>query len=288
MTTFGDLVSETMLQLEGFVNDQAVVGTLSSSIGAADVAFSVSTGSYPDGSGMSTGVWEIGEELVNVIAFNRSTGAVTNCIRGWRGTTATTHASGAMVVNNPRYPIAQVKKTINDTVRNMYPKVPAIKEEEVTMTYSSTRYELPADVKNILSVTADETPLRVWKFIPRPSGLTGTAIDIQASYSGPVSVVYAAEPGVMTANNDDFETKTGLPSFAREAVIWGAMWRLYSTVELGRGLMSTADQALLNTPSPIGKATDLAKYLLGMFQQASAEAEQRMQALYPVQKHYVW
>ena len=66
------------------------------------------------------------------------------------------------------------------------------------------------------------------------------------------------------------------------------MWRLYSMSELGRGSFSSADQTMLNRQSDFGKATDIAKYLLAMHQQAVTDDEARVQDLYPARKHYIW
>lgn len=298
MTTFADVQQEVLLQLEGFTNDQAVLSKVNTSISSSDTTISVSGGSFSDGSGMSTGVWEIEDELVFVPDFNRSTGTATNVIRGYRGTTAASHSSGAVIRNNPRFPFAQVKRAINDTVRNVFPRVPAFKTSDLTMQPAKVRYQLPSDCKAIVSVQQQDysddyawIDLNTWKFNARPgASLDGfTSIELPHPYrNATVRVVYAAEPSPMSGNSDDFETVTGLPSFAREAVVWGAMWRLYSMSELGRGSFSSADQTMLNRQSDFGKATDIAKYLLAMHQQAVTDAEARVQDLYPARKHYIW
>lgn len=292
--SFSDLQNEVLLQLEGFSADQAVMCTLISGVGSSDTTISVSGAGFSDGSGMSPGVWEIDNELVFVPDFNRSTGVASNVVRGWRGSVAAAHSPGVVVRNNPRFPLLQVQRAINSAVRNLFPRVPAVKTSTLALQSGTVRYQLPADCKAILSVSSgsDEqwSELSTWRFIARPGGslATFTAIDLPYYTTQPVHVVYAAEPSPMSNPSDDFETVTGLPAFAREAVAWGAMWRLYSMVELGRGSFSSADQTMMNRQSDFGKATDIAKYLLGMHQQAVAEAEARMQDLYPARKHYVW
>lgn len=298
-TTFSDLQNEVLLTLEGFTNDQAAVAVLAGG-GLTDSATSITVtgGAFSDGSGLSPGVWEVEEEMVFVPDFNRTTGVATNVIRGWRGSTAVAHAAGVAVRNNPRFPIVQVKRAINDTLRNLFPRVPAVKTHDLTTAQSKVRYSLPADAKGILSVSMRDgsnedyawCELRTWKFVPKPgSTLDGmTAIELPYGPGGAVRVVYTAEPAPLEDAADEFEEVSGLPSFAREAVVWGAVWRLYSMVELGRGAFSSADQTMMNRQSDFGKATDISKYLLAMHQQAITDAESRVQDLYPAQKHYVW
>ena len=59
MTTFSDLQNEVLLTLEGFTNDQAVMSLVSVSVSPTDTTITVTGGAFADGSGMSTGVWEI-------------------------------------------------------------------------------------------------------------------------------------------------------------------------------------------------------------------------------------
>lgn len=299
MATYSDVQNEVLLHLEGFANDQAVMAAVGVG-GVSDSATSIPTtgGAFADGSGMSTGMWEVGEELVFVLDFNRSTGTATNVIRGWRGTAAAAHAEGAVIRNNPRFPLTQVKRAINDTIRNLHPRVPAVRTADITTLPAKMRYALPADCKGVLSLSVQSmhdhdawTVPSVWRFDPRPGGSYsgGTAIDLPfETHGATVRVIYVAEPAPLSSGTDDFEATTGLPSFAREAVVWGAVWRLYSMTELGRGGFSSADQAMLNTGDRFGKPTALARYLRDMFSQAVADAEARILDLYPVRKHYIW
>ena len=298
MTVFGDLVEEVLLQLEGFTGDQGVFGTLSGSLTDSASTFTVAGAAYADGSGFSPGIVEIEEELVYCQEFNRTTGVFTGALRGWRGSTAAAHSSGALVRNNPRFPRIQVKKAINDTIRNLYPKVAAIGTSDITPSGTQVRFQLPATALQILHVSQEDTSSteawnqrNTWRFIPTPGGSNDgyKAVEIGGLWTGrDVRVVYAKEPTTLSSLSDNFETTTGLPTFTRDAVVWGAMWRLYSMVELGRASTTTADQGLLNRQDRIGAGTDLAKYLLGMYQQALSEAENRWQDLYPAQIHRVW
>lgn len=298
MTTFSDLQFEVLLQLEGFANDQAVIAKVQTGITSGDTTIVASGASFSDGSGLSPGVWEIEEELVYVPDYNRSTATASNVVRGWRGTTAASHSAGATIRNAPRYPMIQVKRAINDTVQALFPRVPAIKNYDFTLEMTRTRYQLPADARGVLAVSMKDiyseyawVPIRRWMFDPQPGDdLEGfKAINIpEPLRAATVRVLYTAEGTPMSGASDNFETVTGLPSFAREAVVWGAMWRLYSMVELGRGAFTSADQTMMNRNSDYGKATDIAKYLLAMHQQAVADAESKVQDMYPAQKHYVW
>lgn len=296
MTTFADVQNEVLLTLEGYTNDQAVMSKVGGSgVSNTDTTLTVTGGAFADGSGMSTGVWEIEDELVFVPDFNRSTGVASNVIRAWRGTAAVAHAVGAVVRNNPKFPVVQVKRAINDTIRNLFPRVPAIRSHDLTLQTNTYRYQLPSICRQVLSVSAQDenanytwTDLRAWKFVPRPLE-GGTVIELPYnSRQRLVRVTYAAEPNPLSVGSDDFANTTGLEEFAREAVVWGAVWRLYSTSELGRGYFSAADQTMMNRQSDFGKSTDISKYLLGVYQQAVTDAESRVQDMFPPVRHYVW
>ncbi len=284
-TTLESLTQDVLLQLEGFTGDQAVVGVLPSTI--TDTATSIT---LPLGG--SAGVWEIEEELVNVTDYNTTSGAAT-AIRGWRGTTKAAHNSGVVCRNAPRFPVSQVKKAINQTVSNLSVRVPAVAVEEFTPTRTVDSYELPAGAQGVLSVSYTngviDVPITHWKFQRSPGGtLAGScSVEVICPTGYTMRVVYAKHPTELAAGSDLF-TATGLQEFSVEAVLWGAMWRLYSTSELGLASTATADQQLLARTQPVGSGMNQAKYLLGMYQSAVDEAERRFNETYPAQIHRIW
>lgn len=289
MATFTQLKQEVLNKVQGFVNDQEVLSTLTAGIDASVTSFTVA-----NASDFATGVMELDEELVYVQNVDTSTGVCSNVIRGYRGTTAATHSTGAVVRVAPQFPMTVVGQAVNDTIVAMSPRVPAIKSTDLSATTTQTRYPLPADCTGVIDVSIKDSadtnayvPLTVWKFIPTPGGsLTGTAIEFQSPITSTVRVVYAAAATALTGS-DQF-TASGLPEYAREAVVWGALWRLYSLTDLGRSSVNTASQQLLNRSDPTGNSTNISKYLLAAYEKAMQDLEGRVQRLHPVRKHYVW
>jgi hypothetical protein len=296
MAKLEDIVEEVLLNVEGYSGDQDIYGTLTSSITASATTFTLAGPSFPDGSGFSTGIMEIGEELVYVQEYDRSTGVATGVLRGWRGTTATTHSAGKRVRNNPKYPLIATKRAINDTIKALYPRLFAVKTVELNVNGARYQYDLPSDAINILSVHVNVpgaskvwVPAKRWTFnntagSNSDSGKTITVFDGLPGY--PVQVVYSAEPSTLEIG-DDFQTVTGLPDFTREIVVYGACWRLVSFMDSPRVSNMLAEQSLLNEQVPVGSAERLAKYFLGMYNQRIFEAEARMKMEYRPKKHYI-
>lgn len=296
MAIFNDLVEEVLLGLEGFSGSQSVIGTL-----AADVTSSASTmtllgGPFEDGLNFSTGLVEVGEELVYAQSFNRTTGVYSGCLRGWRGSTAVAHVTGEIVRTNPPYPRIAVKKAINDTLRAL--DLFAVKTVDITTT-GTDRYSLPADCERVLHLSLSPIgqvneawiPVNQWSVINDPAGAFESVktLDLPAYlYGQTLRVVYAAEPTPLASLSDNFATVTGLPEWAREIVIYGAMWRLVSMPDLSRIQGIGVDQAVQAQTSPPGGGQQQAKYLLGMFQTLMAEGKMRQQNEWPAQKRWTF
>ena len=294
MATLNDMVEEILLNLEGYSGDQAVIGTL-----AADITSSASTatllgGPFADGLGFSTGLVEIGEELVYAQQFNRTTGVYSGMLRGWRGSTAVAHVTGEIVRTNPTYPRLAIRKAINDTITNV--PLFAVKTVDITTTYAD-RYNLPVDCDRVLHISISPwgygdawAELNQWTVVNDPaSPLEATkALDIPAHVSGrTLRVVYAAKPTELANLASDFTT-TGLPVWSRDVIVYGAMWRLISMTDLSRVVGLGVDQAIQAQTHPAGQGQSQAKYLLGMHQSLLADAVSRQQQEWPAKKRWIY
>jgi hypothetical protein len=295
MTTMNQLIEKVLLNLEGYNGEGNIYGTLTSGINSTATTITVTGLLFADGSGFSSGVVEIGTELVYVQGVNRTTGQLLNVIRGFRGTTAQSHNTGTLVKNNPNYPMIAVKDAINYTIKNLYPRVLAPKKMEFTGISSRVQYDMPDDTLSVLSVqflpssaTKAWVPVRFWKFDNfAGSNAAGTkSINISAPTNGrPIQVVYATDP-IELNYTDDF-TDSGLESWLEELVIFGSCWRLTSFIDAARVRQTTAEQSLINSADAIrnSSATSLAKYYLGMFEQQVQMAQMRQSKELPTIKH---
>lgn len=301
MAQFEDLIQEVLLNLEGYAGDTDIYGTLHAAVGASDSTFRVDGAVYADGSGFSTGLLEVGDELIYTQQLDRTTGTFTGALRGWRGTTAAAHAANTLVRNNPRFPRAAVKRAINDTITSLHPNVPAIRTYEFTYKGAQVRYDLPEDVRNVIQVSyfppgaskSWETCKR-WNFdlTGGSTSVTGRALDVWDALPGrKVQVVYQAEPVALTNASDDFTT-SGLFDWARDLVIYGACYRLAAFIDSARTINNTAEQGMINAKGLYGSGAlssgqNLSKYFFNLYQQRLQDAVNRIQDMYPVARHYI-
>jgi hypothetical protein len=295
MTTMIQLIEKVLLNVEGYNGDTDIYGTLNANITASATNFVVNGSTYADGSGFTSGLIEVGTELIYVQGINRSTGELQGVLRGFRGTTAQAWPAGTRVRNNPRYPISLVKDSINNTIQNLYPRLIAPKKIEVKGIASRVQYDMPNETLAVLAVqflpssaTKAWVPVKMWKFDNfAGSNAAGTkSINIAAPANGrPIQIVYAAEPSILDYA-DDF-TDSGLESWMEEVVILGSCWRLVNFVDASRIAQTTAEQSLINQSDNIraGSATSLARYYYSVFEKQLAYAQMRQSKELPVTKH---
>ena len=296
MSQLGALIEEVLLDLEGYIEDQDVFGTLNASITNSALTFTINGAVFPDGSGFSPGILEVGDELVYVQAIDKTTGIATGVLRGWRGTTATAWPAGTLVRNNPRFPRIAVTRAINNTLKAMYPRVYAIKSTEFTCQAARIRYDLPADVAEVLDVSwSVPGPTRAWQSVRRwdfdrnaPAvTASGRALELVDALPGrTVQVTYQAEPGTLSGLNDEFTTVTGLPSWCEEIVVIGACWRLIQHLDAGTVGTRTAEQRLINGQVPIGSGSQIAKQYAQMFELRMEQAAERLRQDHDVRVRY--
>lgn len=297
MTTMVDLIERVLLNLEGYIGDTDIYGTLSANIAADATSFTVLGATFADGSGFSTGLVEIGTELVYVQNIDRTTGEFSGVLRGFRGTAASAHLAGTRVRNNPRFPVQSVLNAINDTVQALYPRLVAVKSTEFTGAAARVQYDVPADALQVLSVkwlpagsSKAWAPIKRWKFnnFAGSNADSTKTIDILAPANGrKIQLVYTAEPG--TVDYLTTITELGLPKYAEEVIIFGTCWRLASFIDSSKVAQTSAEQLLINNNQPGGNSsgTALAKYFLGMYEQQLSLAMQRQSRELPTSRHKI-
>lgn len=101
MTTFAQLVDDTISEVSSYVRNQEAVTVLTQAVDSDDVTLTVD-----DTSQVSKGLVEVGDELVYVKSVNRAAGTATVLPggRGWKGSTAAAHGINDLVRNNPLFP----------------------------------------------------------------------------------------------------------------------------------------------------------------------------------------
>lgn len=149
MTTVADLIEECFNHLYGGYRQTYNV---------LDGAHNASTTSiiltYPPDSTGPGSFLAIDDELVYVITIDRSTKTAT-VIRGQRGSTAATHADGALVEVNPRFPRFRVKAKLQEEIRSWPESVYRTTAVNLDTTSGTNGYDLTgigSDFHNVLDV----------------------------------------------------------------------------------------------------------------------------------------
>lgn len=247
MTTFAQLVSQVRQGLLGFSMSQESMSVLMAPMAAGDITFQAD-GETIDA--ISRGLAEIDDELVLVQKMDQPSGTVTvmggTAGRGFEGTTAAAHETGALIRSAPAFPRVRIKEAINETILGLYPHLVVFGTTEITYTAAQVEYELPADVKDIWYVTGRwvgpekvSAPMPNWRYNPKAltsDFATGKSIQILDAVTPgqPVKVVYAKTPTGLSADADVFETVTGFADRITDLVKYGALKRLMPALLGGR------------------------------------------------------
>lgn len=296
MTTFTQLVDQTLAELRGYSRDQQQSTHVTVATTDSNLTWDVN-----DASVLSKGRAEIGDEVVWIDSVDRTNNQVTVAPygRGMDGTTAAVHDINTRLVGNPSFPRGLVKNALNDSISALYAGgLHAVATTTLTFVVAKVTYELPATVEGVLAVTWDVpgptgvwAPVRRWRF-DRNADITtytnGRTLDVYDSVvpGSTISVVYAKEPTLLSADSDVFATVTGLPASSADAVKYGALARL--TMSLDAHLIqnrSVEAGTLVGRPQP-GDGRSVSQFYYAMFQQRLAEERARQQSDYPAPVHF--
>ena len=126
-TTFGSVIEEIISNLQGYSAAPDQVTACTTPFTLTDTTLVVD-----DATVLGRGLIEIGTELMWVqnVAPTGNTITLLPKGRGWRGTTATTHAVGDTVVVSPAVPRSVVAREVNNHIRALYPDVYAVTTTE--------------------------------------------------------------------------------------------------------------------------------------------------------------
>lgn len=293
MSTFSQLVDDTLLYLHGFTTQQDQATYLTSPMTAGALTMTIA-----DASALSRGLVEIDGELIWIDSVSGTTATIPPYGRGQYGTTAATHASGVKIASSPLFPRASVKKAILESLQSVYPRVWAVGATTFTFNPAVTTYALPAGSINALSVTWQSIgPSREWLPVRRydidntantevwPTGSTISLYD--AIVPGrTVRVVYTKQPSLLVDETDVFTTVTGLPSSMEDVIRLGAAYRVVAFLDAPHLSGNSAEADLASNQRQVGGAGTLSKYLYQMYQARLAEEVNKLQDLYTIRTRY--
>lgn len=295
MTTFSQMTDQTLMYLQGFTTVQDQATFLTESVSASATTLKVS-----DTTAMSRGIVEIDTELIfvdNVDTVSQNM-LLPPYGRGFRSTTASSHAAGTRVVSSPMFPRFLVKNAINEAVRAMHPEIFSVSETIFNFNPAVSTYPLPAGALDVLQISWSSIgPSREWLPVRRyrvdkhaavGSFSTGATISLyDAIVPGrQVKVVFTKQPSPMQNDSDVFSTVTGLPDSCEDVIRLGAAYRMtpfFDTAHLS-GMSAEADFSA--NMRPVGNSAQVARFLLQMYQVRFAEETKRLQSIFPNRSHY--
>ena len=295
MSTFSQMVDQTLMHLHGYTTIQDVATSLS-----ADLSASATTLQISDTTAISRGVIEIGDELMWVDTVNTNTGAVTIAPygRGYRGTEAIAHSTGDRVVSSPLFPRKIVSDSINDAIRSVYPELFAVGETTINYQPSINTYSLPAGALDIIQISWQTTgPSKEWLPVRRmrvDKHAATSVFDTGVSFSiydhivpgRPMRIVYTKEPSALVNPSDEFTTTTGLPRSCEDLIRLGASYRLVPFFDSPHLSGSSAEADFSSQQRGVGSSAQLSRYLLQMYQLRLAEEVRGLQHVYPNRSYY--
>lgn len=295
MTTFDDMVQETLMNLEGFALRQDRSTYLTAGINSTDLTVALASGEN-----IGKGIIEIDDELIHLDSVDRTDRAalISPFGRGYRGTTAASHDINTKVTFAPSFPKISVRRALNDTIRAVYPSVYGVGKTTFSANSVQTTYSLPSEAETVLSVSWDVIgpsgewlPIRHWRDDHTANTTeypTGKTIGIYDSITPgrTVQVTFTKEPSLLVNGSDDFAAVTGLPNSVKDVIIYGASYRMVSFIDPGR-LNFVAPEADQNdTTRPFGSGTSTARYLFALYQQRLQEESVKQNGKYPVRVHF--
>ncbi len=295
MSTFGELIDETLSMLRGYVRDQELSTHLTAGINTTDLSIAVS-----DASILSRGRAEIGSEIIWIESVDRAnnTATIAPYGRGMDGSTATSHSTNDRVIYQPLFPRHNVAQRLNDAIRAVNGTLYGVGSTTLTANAAFTTYPLPADVDHILEVTWQAVgPTREWVTVRRwkqninantSTWPTGKTIDIfdDITPGRTINIVYQKDLVPMSSEADVFTTTTGLQERARDCISLGAAYRLLATIDMGLIATRAIEANTMDTKVTPGAGQTASRFMFQLFQQRLAEEREWLLSQYPARTHY--
>lgn len=264
MSTAGALLDRVQRQLlSGTVEER---NKLSASINAGDTTV---VASY-DLAGLRAGtVFEIDSELFYVWEATSGTKTLT-VERGYAGTTAASHSSGAIISLNPRFPRAQMLEALNQDIDDL--SSPAnglfrVVSTDITYNGSDRQIDLTGatDVIDLIDVRlrylADDYPVlrgcRLQRNLPTSDFPSGFAIVFdEGTIAGSLRVRYKAPFTRASSVSSDIQTVCFVPQSMEDILEMGVMIRMLQTREVKRNFIESQGDTRRSDEVPPGAIRD--------------------------------
>lgn len=283
MTTRSELITRISAALHSYSGVHEAVTHLTG--GISDTATSLPVNSTDSA---KRGMVEIDDEMIYVDSVS-STLSVPPFGRGYRGSTAASHSSGAMVMFDPAFPRYEIGKAIDQVVEALYPALYQVLETTLDSQVVDRSYALPAGVEQVLRVETkwDQDPADYWHPINNYEFEPGTA-PVLNLYEGAlpgwdIRVVYTKKFDELTT---DFAT-SGLPESYVDLIEYGVTSRMIRFLEPARLQLGSVENVSRAQVIQAGDAGRTATQLFALYQQRVAEERRRLLEQYPPRPNFL-
>ncbi len=295
-TTVQDLVQETKRNLYAGARD--AMNKLSGALGTGDttVTFTYDLGAIQAGAYVS-----IGLEILYVWAVQNVSTKVVTVERAVLGSTAATHADGAVCTVNPRFPDFSILDALNNSLTDLSaPNNGLFAENEVTLTYNPAvmGYDLTSatDVLEVLEVKYDLTgPEREWPLIRRfdlkrnsdtgdfPSGFS--LVLYESAQSGrDIRVSYASRYTAFSTTLTTAISDSGLQATANDLPPLGAAIGLQSMREGQRNFNESQPDTRRASEVPPGAQLAGVRVMSAQYQERVMAERSRLRKRWPYRR----
>jgi hypothetical protein len=290
MTTVATILNRASRQmLAGVVEER---NKLATSIDSDDTAV-VCT--YDIGGFRTGSVFELGSEMFYVWDAQPSTKTLT-VERGYLGTTAASHSSGAVLTLNPRFPRQQMLDSVNADIDDLSSTANGLfrvvtvdltyngSDRQINITSSGTILEL-LDVR--LRYLADDFPVihssRLQTGLPTadfPSG--NTLVLDEPVMAGTLRVRYKAPFTRATTEASDLTTDCFLPATCDDIIEMGVVLRMMAGREIKRNFIEAQGDTRRPDEVPPGAVRDSVTNIQRLRRERIIAEAGRLKAQYPI------
>lgn len=237
---------------------------------------------------------EIGSELIQISGFDpaSNTATVPAWGRAQLGTSQIVLNVGSRAIVNPLWPYWHVAQALIDGIQTLYPDLYAVKNTQLTTEIYKERYELPADLDDIIDIRIEwwnpGTPQRPIKRytvdVSNADGKRYLHIPAYAVSGRPIHVTYRARPTLPTDPADTSWTwaTSGLPLSAEDLPILYATFTLILGSETSKIQNFSSEQSDRNRFVQAGAANAVSRRIEEVYEKRFAAERQKFRDLHPV------
>ena len=288
MTTAGNLVDRTAQNLlAGTVEER---NKIASSINDSTTSI-VCT--YPLGSLREHTVFQLGTELIYVWESNTSTKTLT-VERGFGGTTAAAHDSGAIAIVSPKFPRWQILQALNDELADLSsPMNGLFQMKTVDISYNgSDRMVNLTGITSMIDVydvrwryLSDDYPVvrryRLMRDMPTTDFASGYVLTLdEPVMSSTIRVIYKDKYTPFSTEASTL-TSTGASSELADLLVLGAQIRLLASGEVKRNFIESQGDTRRSDEVPAGAMNASVTNLLRLRRDRIQAEAARLNRQYP-------